>query len=254
MTTEPSSATSRSFAPWVMHYPGDTQPGSTVLFPHAGGAAVAYRPLATALSDRGMNTYVVQYPSRADRLAHPAHSTVEQLAADLFAAGDWRAAGPLRLFGHCMGAVVAFEFARAAERHGAQVHSLWVSAGQSPQDVVESPALHTGPREMLAEMVDLGGTDPRLLGDPDFVELLLIAVGADYRALNQYTGGGRITADIHALGGSADHRIDENTLRRWETHTDGLFTLSMFDGGHFYVNDHRDTVAELVCAELVRPS
>ncbi|MEZ0053519.1 surfactin synthase thioesterase subunit [Mycobacterium sp. MAA66] len=235
-----------TFAPWVKQYPGTTDAGAAVVFPHAGGAAATYRPLATALSGTGMDTYVVQYPSRADRLAHPAHTTVEALAGDLFAAGDWHDAGPLRLFGHCMGAVVAFEFARLAEQHGVQVQSLWASAGQAPCDVVAAPPLPTTPREMLAEMVDLGGTDPRLLGDPDFVDLLLVAVGADYRALNLYAGGGRIAADIHAVGGRSDHRIDQDMLCRWETHTEGAFTLSMFDGGHFYVNDHLDAVAELV--------
>ncbi len=37
-------------------------------------------------------------------------------------------------------------------------------------------------------------------------------------------------------------------LRRWQIHTDGAFTLSLFDGGHFYINDHIDAVAELVNA------
>jgi len=233
-------------APWVKHYPGTGKAGAAVIFPHAGGAAATYKPLATEISGKGRSAYVVQYPSRADRLAHPAHTTVEQLATDLFEAGNWSEAGPLQLFGHCMGAVVAFEFARVAEERGAQVRGLWVSAGQAPCDVVAAPDLPTAPRQMLAEMVDLGGTDPRLLGDPDFVDLLLVAVGADYRALNRYTGGGRITADIHALGGRSDHRIDQDMLNRWAPHTDGAFTLTMFDGGHFYVNDHLDTVAELV--------
>ena len=156
--------------------------------------------------------------------------------------------GPLRLFGHCMGAVVAFEFARVAEQNSALVHSLWASAGQAPCDVVGAPPLPTGPREMLAEMVDLGGTDPRLLADPDFVELLLMAVGADYAALNRYLGGGRIAADIHALGGRDDHRIDQDMLRRWENHTSGAFTLTEFDGGHFYLNDHLDALADVISA------
>lgn len=237
-----------AFAPWIKCYPGSAGNGSVIVFPHAGGAAVAYRDLATTLSDKGIDTYVVQYPRRADRLAHPAHPTVEQLAADLFAAGDWAGAGPLRLIGHCMGAVVAFEFARVAEQHGVLVHGLWASAGQAPCDVVDAPPLPTGPREMLSEMVDLGGTDPRLLADPDFVELLLMAVGADYAALNRYLGGGRIAADIHALGGRDDHRIDQDMLRRWENHTSGVFTLTEFDGGHFYLNDHLDALADVISA------
>jgi surfactin synthase thioesterase subunit len=128
------------------------------------------------------------------------------------------------------------------------VHSLWASAGQAPCDVVDAPPLPTGPREMLAEMVDLGGTDPRLLADVDFVEMLLMAVGADYEALNRYVGGGRIAADIHALGGRDDHRIDQAMLRRWENHTSGAFTLTEFDGGHFYLNDQLDTIADVISA------
>jgi surfactin synthase thioesterase subunit len=234
------------FAPWVKRYPGSGGPGAAVIFPHAGGAAVAYRPLATALSDRGIDTYVVQYPRRADRLADPAHQSVEELAVDLFAAGEWQEAGPLKLFGHCMGALVAFEFATVAESNGVPVQSLWASAGQAPCDVVQSPPLPTKPRDMLADMVDLGGTDPRLLSDVDFVELLLLAIGADYQALNRYTGGGQIAAPVYALGGRGDHRITRDMLRRWETHTAGAFILTEFDGGHFYLNDHLDTIAGLI--------
>ena len=57
---------------------------------------------------------------------------------------------------------------------------------------------------------------------------------------------GRIAADIHALGGRDDHRIDRDMLSRWANHTSGAFTLAEFDGGHFYVNEYTHDVAELV--------
>jgi surfactin synthase thioesterase subunit len=236
-----------NFKPWIKRFPGKPG-GATVVFPHAGGAAAAYRALATLMAAKGVDACVVQYPQRADRLTHPATETVEAMAAELFDAGDWDGIGPLRLFGHCMGAVVAFEFARIAERHGVDVRELWVSASQAPGTVAASPPLPTTGRELLADVVDLGGTDPRLLADEDFVDLLLRAVRADYEAFNRYSCAPdvRIRADIHVLGGSYDHRVDRDMLQRWDTHTDGVFTLLMFDGGHFYLNDHTDAVAELV--------
>jgi surfactin synthase thioesterase subunit len=236
-----------NFKPWIKRFPGSAG-GATVVFPHAGGAAAAYRPLATSMAARGVDAYVVQYPQRADRLTHPAAETVEALAAGLFEVGDWDRVGPVRLFGHCMGAVVAFEFARIAEHHGVDVRELWVSASQAPATVAASPRLPTADREVLADMVDLGGTDPRLLADEDFVELLVRAVRADYEAFNRYSCASdvRISADIHTLGGSHDHRVDRDMLQRWETHTEKGFTLLMFDGGHFYINDHINAVAELV--------
>ena len=235
------------FKPWIKRFPGKSG-GATIVFPHAGGAAAAYRGLATSMAAKGVDAYVVQYPRRAERLSHRAAETVQDLATGLFEAGEWDRVGPLRLFGHCMGAVVAFEFARIAEDHGVDVRELWVSASQAPATVAASPPLPTEAREVLADMVDLGGTDPRLLADEDFVELLLLAVRADYEAFNRYSCAPdvRIAADIHVLGASHDHRVDRDMLQRWETHTENAFTLLMFDGGHFYINEHTDAVAELV--------
>ncbi|WP_193047217.1 thioesterase II family protein [Mycolicibacterium baixiangningiae] len=235
------------FAPWVKHFPAAG--GSTaVVFPHAGGAAAAYRRLAKTFADKGIDTYIVQYPQRADRLRHPAAASIGDLATQLFEAGPWDRVGPLDLFGHCMGAVVAFEFARVAERHGVPVRTLWASAGQAPSTVAESSPLPSTDRDVLADMVDLGGTDPRLLDDEDFVELLVMAVRADYRALSGYTCGRdeRITADIHALRGDRDHRISREWSQRWASHTAGRFTLSTLPGGHFYLDEHLDAVAALV--------
>lgn len=238
------------FERWVKRSAGQPARDATIVFPHAGGAAAAYRALASALARDGGDAFVMQYPQRADRLTHPAPDTVEQLAAELFAAGDWGRLGPLRLFGHCMGAVIAFEFARVAERHGVDVRRLWVSASQAPSTIAASPRLPTSDAEIVANMADLGGTDPRLLADDDFIDLLVRAVRADYQAFNRYACGtdARIGADIHTLAGREDHRVSQDMLRRWEIHTCGAFTLSVFDGGHFYLNDHIDAVAELVNA------
>ena len=248
-TTEPAQ---REFKPWVKRFTGSAGHGSVVVFPHAGGAAAAYRPLAKALSANDVDAFVVQYPQRADRRNHPAADGIGALALELFEAGDWGSAAPLSLFGHCMGAVVAFEFARIAERNGVPVRVLWASAGQAPSTVAASGPLPTSDNGVLADMVDLGGTDPVLLEDEEFVELLVKAVQADYHALNAYScrPDVRIRADIHAFGGNRDHRISREMLASWETHTFGRFTLSDFEGGHFYVNDHLDAVAQMVSADV----
>ncbi len=248
-TTEPAR---REFKPWVKRFTGSTARGSVVVFPHAGGAAAAYRSLAKALSANDMDTYVVQYPQRADRRNDPAAESIGALALELFEGGDWAAAAPLSLFGHCMGAAVAFEFARIAESRGVPVRVLWASAGQAPSSVNASGPLPTSESGVLADMVELGGTDPVLLEDEEFVELLVRAVRADYRALNAYScrPDVRIGADIHAVGGNRDHRISREMLAAWETHTAGRFRLSDFDGGHFYLDDHLDPVARMVSADV----
>ncbi|MEB3983440.1 amino acid adenylation domain-containing protein [Mycobacterium sp. 663a-19] len=242
----------RPFQPWVKRFTSERASGSVVVFPHAGGAAAAYRSLAKALAANDVNAYVVQYPQRADRRDHPGAGSVGALALDLFEAGDWATVAPLSLFGHCMGAVVAFEFARIAEHHGVPVRVLWASAGQAPSTVTATGPLPTTEGGVLADMIDLGGTDPVLLEDEEFVELLVRAVQADYTAMNAYScrPDVRIRADIQAVGGNRDHRISRDMVAAWETHTSGRFTLSDFDGGHFYLNDHLDAVARMVSADV----
>ena len=253
MTFNNLATAQNAFAPWVKLVPGrdgKRSTGATVVFPHAGAAAAGYRSLATALAAGG-DTYIVQYPQRAERLREPAPETVHELALGLFESGPWNGAAPLRLFGHSMGAIVAFEFARIAESRNVAVQRLWVSAGPAPSAIAGMPQLPTTDDALLADIADLGATDPDLLADEEFAELITAAVRADYQAINRYacTPGVRIRADICVLGARDDERVDAAALRLWETHTAGAFEVFLYDGGHFYLNEHIDAVAAQVNAD-----
>uniref|UniRef100_UPI0032B1D125 thioesterase domain-containing protein n=1 Tax=uncultured Mycolicibacterium sp. TaxID=2320817 RepID=UPI0032B1D125 len=64
MTGEPQQL---DLAPWIKRFPGE--PGTaTIVFPHAGGAAAAYRNFARALTAHGVDTFIMQYPQRGERL------------------------------------------------------------------------------------------------------------------------------------------------------------------------------------------
>lgn len=254
MTFNNLTTMQKTFPPWIKLVPGRDEAkrdGATVVFPHAGAAAAGYRRLATALAAGG-DTYIVQYPQRAERLREPAPETVHDLALGLFEAGPWNGVAPLRLFGHSMGAIVAFEFARIAESRDAMVERLWVSAGPAPSAVAGMAELPTSDDGLLADIADLGGTDADLLADEEFAELITTAVRADYQAINRYdcAPGIRIRADICVLGARGDHRVDAAALRLWENHTVGAFELFLYDGGHFYLNEHIDAVAAQVNADV----
>jgi surfactin synthase thioesterase subunit len=253
MTFNNLATVRNAFAPWVKLVPGrdgKRRTGATVVFPHAGAAAAGYRSLATALAAGG-DTYIVQYPQRAERLREPAPETVHDLARGLFEAGPWNEVAPLRLFGHSMGAIVAFEFGRIAESRGVAVERLWVSAGPAPSAIAGMPQLPTADDELLAHIADFGATDPELLADEEFAELITTAVRADYQAINRYAcaSGVRIRTDICVLGARDDDRVDAEALRLWTNHTAGDFELFLYDGGHFYLNEHIDAVAAQVNAD-----
>ena len=74
---------------------------------------------------------------------------------------------------------------RLAEADGVAVGRLFASAGQAPVTIADSAPLPTTQAGLIADMVDLGGTDPRLLDDDDFVELLVQALQAGGLSLKQ---------------------------------------------------------------------
>lgn len=250
MTVDDASAVVQ-FPSWVGRFPSSTPTGVvTVVFPHAGAAVVNYRALAAALATGG-DTYVMQYPQRADRFREPAAETLPELARSLFDAAPWQQVGPLRLFGHSMGSVVAFEFARLAEERGIEIQRLWASAGPAPGAVAGLPKLPTGDDELCADLAELGGTDPRLLADREFLAMLLTPVRADYRAFNRYHCRPDVTirAGISVLGGRTDDRIGPDLLHRWADHTAGACTVSFYNGGHFYLYDHIEALASRITAD-----
>jgi surfactin synthase thioesterase subunit len=247
MADDDTSAVAQ-FPTWIGRVSG---PGpATLVFPHAGGSAVNYRPLALALA-AGADTYVMQYPQRADRYREPPAETLPELARGLFDAAPWHQLGPLRLFGHSMGSIVAFEFARLAEERGIEIQRLWASAGPAPGAVAGLRKLPTGDAELRAELAELGGTDPRLLADQEFLALVLTPVRSDYLAFNRYRCAPEVTigADINVLGGRSDDRIGTDLLKGWAEHTTGRCAVSMYDGGHFYHFEHIDTLAKRIITD-----
>ena len=123
-------------------------------------------------------------------------------------------------------------------------------AAPAPSAVEAKPDLPTSHDDLIVDIVDFGGTDAELLADPEFAELLVTAVRADYAAINRYTCSPeiQISADISVLGARGDLRVDATELLLWQEHTAGSFDLSWYDGGHFYLDDHIEAVAAQVNA------
>lgn len=228
-----------------------------VCFPHAGGSATAYTQLARTLS-ADFDVVAVQYPGRQDRyreapftsLAPLVEAVAEELAREL-AADCGR---PYALFGHSMGALVAFETARLLaqdELPGPQRLFLSGRGGPGIRSDIRYDLFDDG--EVLADVRELGGTDQSMLDDPEILEMVLPALRADYRAFGTYRwrGGEPLAAPVTVLIGDRDPMVTVPEALTWREHTTGAFDLKVFPGGHFYLVDHIGQVAATVTEGLL---
>lgn len=123
---------------WVRRYhPAPEARHRLFCLPYAGGSASYFLPVARALSPH-VDVLAVQYPGRQDRRHEPCVESVEELADLLVDIVKPWADRPLSLFGHSMGASVAFELALRLEALGIVPHSLFASGRRAPAPTATS--------------------------------------------------------------------------------------------------------------------
>ncbi|MFS4097113.1 thioesterase II family protein [Streptomyces sp. AF1A] len=243
--------------PWLRRYHGRPPRAAATLvcLPHAGGSASFYYPWSEALSAR-YDVLAVQYPGRQDRHREPCLTDVGALARAIAAelAATVPADRPLVIFGHSMGAVVGFETIRCLERAGAaRTPDLFLASGRRAPALSRDDGIHRLPdAELLAELGRLGGTDVRMLDDPELVQLVVPAVRADFTAVETYTpeDGAVVRCPVVALLGDSDPRVTAEQAAAWRDHTTAEFALRIFPGGHFYLGDHQAAVLTTVTAHI----
>ncbi|HEX5741867.1 MAG TPA: alpha/beta fold hydrolase [Pilimelia sp.] len=233
---------------WLPALGGPAGPAPDIVcFPHAGGAASFFRPWAADAAARGLRLWCAQYPGREDRLDEPPRTDIAALADPLAAAAAGLGEHGLVLFGHSMGALVAYEVAR---RLDARIPLTLVVSGRRPPAVPPERIRHgLGDDALVAELAALGGPT-LLLSRPDTRAIFLPGIRADLRAAEtyQHAPGPLLRAPITAVVGDADGEAGPDLARGWAAHTRGAFALSVQPGDHFYLTPRRRAVLDLLLA------
>jgi medium-chain acyl-[acyl-carrier-protein] hydrolase len=193
----------------------------------------------------------VVLPGREARLREPPVNRMDQLAGPLTDALRPYADRPYALFGHSMGAAVAWEVARRLPRSPVM---LFVSGRRAPQlPTSRRRFCDLSEDDLLAELAKLNGTPAEVMDQPSLLQVFLPSLRADFELNERYAplpGGGRLDCPISALLGDADPEVDPEEVAAWRDATDGGFTMRVFRGDHFYLKDARPAVLAAVREDL----
>lgn len=217
-----------------------------VCLPHAGGSATAYFRFSRAAAEAGLDVDViaVQYPGRQDRRGERCFDELaamaEVIAEDL---GPWFDR-PVALFGHSMGATLAFEIGLRLEARGTGPRAVVVSGRRAPSRHREDIVHLRDDEGLIADVALLDGTDSRVLESQELRAMVLPALRADYTAIETHrpVADAALTVPLHAHTGVDDPRVSVEEARAWSAHTTGGFTFATYPGGHFYLNEQAPAV------------
>lgn len=118
---------------------------------------------------------------------------------------------------------------------------------------VDSKKLHLLPdKEFKEEIRQLGGTPDEILRNQKFFDFFKPILKADYKIVEEYKYIKNITLDsnITVLNGKED-TIKEEELLAWAELTNKNCNIINFDGGHFFINNHTDTIVRIINEKLI---
>lgn len=222
-------------------------------FPYAGGNGSTFIDWPSHLP-AAMDVRPVELPGRQSRFREPAFDQMSRLIPSLVRELGQLMDAPFALFGHSMGALIAFEVVRELRRtRGPQPVHLFVSAQPAPQLPRARSFVHLLPdRLLLAQLANQ--IPPRAARDRELMEMMLPTLRADIALCEMYSYSPEPPLDcpITALGGTMDLSVSQFHLNEWRLQTARGFNLYLFPGDHFYIQTAAPLLLQTIRAELSR--
>src|SRR5678815_742280 len=223
-------------------------------FPYAGSTAVVFRNWPQYLPSE-IEVCAIQYAGRGSRLAEPLGESVVEVMNEIYQDLQPFLTKPFAFFGHSMGALISYEFARRLQREQQQgPFQLFVSGCSAPHVRMFDELTYNLPEpEFLAELRRLQGTPEEVLDNAELMQLMMPIIRADFKASQtyEYIPGPPLESPIRAFGGLKDEEVPREKVEAWSEFTAGSFRAQMLPGDHFFLNTSQSLLTRIIAEELL---
>jgi surfactin synthase thioesterase subunit len=224
--------------------------------PFAGGGPAAFRLWPQSLPD-DVEVQAVRLPGRSPASREPMLDSAAAVVTALLPAIEALADLPYAIFGHSMGALLAFELTVALEAAAENPPQwLFVSGRAAPDEPSSGRSTHALPDDLFLEELDrsYGGIPAVVRNEPDLLALLLPALRADVRIYETYAPltGRRVACPVRVYGGVDDRHPRPSELEGWQRVAARDISVRTFTGDHFYLNDARQELTADIARNWTR--
>ncbi|MFG2622728.1 thioesterase II family protein [Streptomyces sp. NPDC048507] len=219
--------------------------------PFAGAGPSFFHPWREPAAGR-WRLACVELPGRERRIMEEpyrdvyeaAKGSVDDIVADL---GE---GARTVLFGHSLGAVLAYELVHLLTARGVHVERLVVSGSPGPWTQRERRAAGLPDEEFLARVEEFAGFRHEALDHPEMRELILPVLQADCAMHESYVPSTDVPVSVPVLSlrGSDDGLVTADEARQWEAATTAGFGYAEFPGDHMYLVDAGPAVLDAIGA------
>ena len=206
--------------------------------PHAGSGAAGFYRWKRMLPE-SIAVCPMLLPGREARLREPLQTDALTIDEELHRHATPHLERPYAIFGHSMGALLAFEWVRRIADAGRQMPvCLFVSGRKAPPLSAGHTELHRLEPELFVRELKAryGGEPDALLADPEVREIFLPILRGDLQVVETYRAaeGPRLPVSVRAMAGETDRSVSAEGLEGWSEVTSASFGSRRFPGDHFY--------------------
>ncbi|MCF8170954.1 MAG: alpha/beta fold hydrolase [Candidatus Methylopumilus sp.] len=239
---------STKFNQWVTcPYP---QPDATLrLFclPFAGGGASIYRSWGKLLGP-SIEVCPIQLPGRENRFSEPAFKNAQALAQALANQLQLYSNKPFAIYGHSMGALLAFELTRALQANGLEMPEvLMLGAHRAAHLPRTRETLYTlDDKTFIERLQRFGGFPEEVLASEELLQFLLPTLKADFTLCDTYTHTDDLALNcpIHVFAGDSDPEAPPAVMDSWRQHSSVETQMHVFQAGHFFIRTDLEKVIQ----------
>lgn len=239
---------------WLVWPDRKVQPRLRIFcFPYAGGGASAYRAWSGYLPDE-IEVVAVQLPGRENRIREARSTNLTATVRTLASVLSPYLQLPFALYGHSMGALLAFEVARQLRREMEKIPvHVFVGARRAPAVPAQSAGVHDLPdAEFLEEIRRLGGVPQEVLQSQGAMRFFLPLWRDDFALAASYTYRSEppLACPITAFGGILDDEVPLEDLEAWRSETSVSFALHTLPADHFFLRSHTPDLLHIITREF----
>ena len=181
-----------------------------------------------------------------NRISEPMYASVDEIMPDLLEAVGEIVKEKFILFGHSMGAKIAYELEKRLEQSGIYARHLIVSGSRPPHIPEPNPICNLPKREFIRELTRFAGTPKEILGNEEMMNFFIPLLRADFEMDEKYLRKNKVKLEcsINAFCGENDTEATETDMQEWGEYTSD-FALEVFAGDHFFIKSNAKTVQSL---------
>ncbi len=225
---------------------------------HAGGSALSYFKFCEYFP-KSWEICFLELPGRGREISEKPIQNREELHHFLDIITKELNDVPLAIFGHSMGAHIAYEYGHFLNiKNTPPLIWLAISGKKSPKtntNCQDGIPLHLRSQEALLERIkSMGGTPKEFFESPELMEYFLPILKSDlslcYQLETTCLGFPKLKTPISIFSGTEDERAPVKEMLCWKDFTTSHFMAQKFAGGHFYFQGIEQNIAQRMIQSL----